>query len=122
MIIVDSVGWIEYLADGSLADKYEKYLSDLTKLITPTIIVYEVYKRIKTARGEEKALLIVAQMMKTKTVVLDGEIALSAVELSLRYSLPMADAIVYATGLKEKCSIVTSDPHFQNLDNVIFIK
>ena len=38
-------------------------------------------------------------------------------EISLRHSLPMADAIVYATGAKEKCSVVTSDPHFKNLEN-----
>ena len=52
--------------------------------------------------------------MKTKVIELNTEIALSAVEVSLRYSLPMADAIVYATGINTKCSVVTSDPHFKN--------
>jgi len=60
--------------------------------------------------------------MKTVMVSLDDEIALSAAELSLRHFLPMADAIVYATGINKNCSIVTSDPHFQNLEGVIFLK
>ena len=122
MIIVDSFGWIEYLSDGPLANKYEKYFSDLTKVITPTIVFYEVYKKIKTTKGEEKALLVAGQIMKTVVVSLDDEIALSAAELSLRHFLPMADAIVYATGINKNCSIVTSDPHFQNLEGVIFLK
>jgi len=59
MIIVDSFGWIEYLSDGPLTNKYEKYLSDLTKVITPTIVLYEVYKKIKNTkykRGREGAV------------------------------------------------------------------
>lgn len=122
MILVDSFGWIEYLSGGPLADKYEKYFSKLEEVFTPTIVFYEVYKKIKTTLGEEKALLVIAQMMKTDVVPLDSETALSAAELSLRYSLPMADAIVYATGTNKKCQIVTSDPHFKNLGGVIFLK
>ena len=33
MIVVDSFGWIEYLSNGPLTDKYEKYFSDLAKLL-----------------------------------------------------------------------------------------
>jgi len=48
-------------------------------------------------------------------------IALLAADLSLLNSLPMADAIVYATALEEGCKIVTSDTHFRELENVVFI-
>jgi len=34
----------------------------------------------------------------------------------------MADALVYATALSEKCSVVASDPHFKRLEKVIFIE
>ncbi|PIV56453.1 VapC toxin family PIN domain ribonuclease [Candidatus Desantisbacteria bacterium CG_4_10_14_0_8_um_filter_48_22] len=122
MIIVDSFGWIEYLSNGPLAGKYEKYLSDLSGVVTPSIVVYEVYKKVKKTKGEETALIVAGQLMKTRTIALDNEIALSAAELSLRHSLPLADAVVYATGIKEKCQVVTSDPHFRDLENVIFIK
>jgi len=33
----------------------------------------------------------------------------------------MADAIVYATGVFHKAKIITSDEHFKNLPEVIFI-
>ena len=122
MILVDSFGWIEYLAEGRLADRYEEYLTEPTQLVTPTIVLYEVYKKLRRERKEEETLLVVAQMMKSKIVPLTEDIALAAAETSLNHSLPMADAIVYATAIREGCPVATSDPHFKGLRDVIYIE
>ena len=53
---------------------------------------------------------------------LSGEIALSAAEISLKHTLPMAGAVVYATAMKEACPVVTSDPHFRGLEDVIYLE
>jgi len=34
----------------------------------------------------------------------------------------MADAIVYATAMKETCSVVTSAPHLKGLEDVIYLE
>jgi len=47
MIVVDSSGWIEWLTEGALADKYAEYLRSSNEVITPVVIVYEVYKKLK---------------------------------------------------------------------------
>lgn len=122
MILVDSFGWIEYLAGGQLAERYEEYLANLAEVVTPTIVLYEVYKKLRRERKEEEALLVIAQIMKTKIVPLSEEVALSAAEVSLKHTLPMADAIVYATAVKEACPVVTSDSHFKGLDDVIYLE
>lgn len=122
MILVDSFGWIEYLAEGRLAERYEEYLDNLAEVITPTIVLYEVYRKLRRERKEEETLLVVAQIMKTRIVPLSQEIALSAAEISLKHSLPMADAIVYATAVKEACPVVTSNPHFKGLEDVIYLE
>jgi predicted nucleic acid-binding protein len=122
MLIIDSTGWIEFFTSGRRSPEYEKYLKDLTNLITPTVVIYEVYKKIKKERSEEDALLAVALMNRTSVVSLHESISLSAADVSIKHSLPMADAIVYATGLEKECSVVTSDSHFKNLDKVIFIE
>ncbi len=121
MILIDSSGWIQFFTDGPLAVQYAKYTKNLTKAVTPTIVFYEVYKKIKRERTEEEALLAVSLLNKTNVINLSGSIALLAADLSLRYSLPMADAIVYATALEENCKVVTSDTHFRGLDSVIFV-
>lgn len=122
MILVDSFGWIEYLAGGKLAQRYEEYLARLAEVVTPTIVLYEVYRKLRRERKEEEALLVVAQMTKTRIVPLTEEISLLAAEMSLKHSLPMADAIVYATAMKEACPVVTSDPHFKGLEDVIYLE
>jgi len=121
MTVVDSCGWIEYLADSSLAPQYEKYLQKPEEVITPSLVMYEVYKKIKKEKGEELALSVVAQMEKTKVVTLDEEIALLAADLSIGHLLPLADAVVYGTAMREKAKVVTSDSHFKDLDDVVFL-
>lgn len=121
MVLVDSSGWIEFFAEGSLAKEYSQYLKDLTKVVTPTIVLYEVYKKIKRERSEEDALLAISFMNKTSVIPLSESIALLAADLSLKHSLPMADAIVYATALEKNCKIVTGDMHFKGLDRVVLV-
>ncbi len=116
MVLVDSNGW-----NGLFADRFEKYLAELDKVVIPSVLIYEVYKKVKKERGEEQALQIIGQMMKARVVNLDAELMLSAADISIKYSLPMVDAIIYATAIKEKCPLVTSDPHLEKLENVIYI-
>lgn len=110
------------MAGGQLVERYEEYLDNLAEVVTPAIVLYEVYKKMRRERKEGEALLVVAQMMKTKVVPLSEEIALSAAEISLEYTLPMADAVVYATAMKEACPVVISDPHFKELEDVVYLE
>ena len=121
MFLVDSSGWIEFFTAGPLAKEYSKYLKDITKVVTPTIVLYEVYKKIKRERAEEDALSAVSLINKTSVIPLSESIALLAADLSLKYSLPMADAIVYATAIEEKSKVITSDAHFKGLDDAVII-
>lgn len=117
MIVVDSSGWIEFFTDGPLADEFAPYLEDLAEVVTPTIVIFEVYRVIRRQRSEEEAIAAVAQMQKTSVVDLDQFLALSAADVSIAHRLAMADAIVYATALSGDIAVVTADAHFQGLDN-----
>jgi predicted nucleic acid-binding protein len=121
MILIDSCGWLEYFSDGPLAEKYFAYLKKTKEVITPSIVLYEVYKKIKKERKEESALMAAAMIQETQIVPLSDFIALTAADISLACSLPMADAIVYATGKLKNANIITSDIHFKKLKNVVFI-
>ncbi len=121
MIIVDSCGWLEWFADGSLASQYQKYLENKNKLIVPTIVLYEVYKVLKREVGEEKALLAFGHMKDSVVIPLDENLALQAADISLQHNLAMSDAIVYTATLECKGRLVTSDLDLQGLPQVIFI-
>jgi len=121
MVIVDSSGWIEYFTDGPLASAYAKHLKVLTEVVTPTIVLYEVYKKIKRERSEEDALSATSVMHRTTVVPLNESIALLAADLSLKHNLPMAYAMVYATAIEQQCPLITSDSHFKDLANVTYL-
>ena len=121
MILVDSCGWLQYFTDGPLAEEYSKYLKKPHEIIMPTIIIYEVYKKIKREVSEEQALMAIAQMQSANIVPLKESLALSAADISLQFSLPMADAIIYATARSENALLVSSDEHFKGLEHVEFI-
>lgn len=121
MIVVDSSGWLEFLTDGPLADVYASRLRQPASVITPTIIMYEVYKHSKRLRGEDGALNAVAAMQKTHVVPLNDELALMAGDLSLEHKLPMADAIILATARLYDAEVVTSDADFEGVPGVTYI-
>jgi toxin FitB len=121
VIVVDSSGWLQFLTDGPLADEYARRLRQSASVITPTIVIYEVYKHAKRLRGEDEALDAVAAMKKTTVVPLDEELALVAADLSLEHRLPMADAVILATAQLHEAEVVTSDADFENVPGVIYI-
>ena len=121
MFIVDSSGWIEYFTNGPHAASYHKHLKDSLKIITPTIILYEVYKKLKREVSEEAALEAVSAMKQTKIIPVTESISLLAADLSLKHALPMAHAIVYASAVELDCMVVTSDTHFKGLDKAVLV-
>ena len=121
MILVDSSGWVEYFTDGPLADDFAPYLDDLTQVVTPTIVLFEVYRVIRRQRSEEAATAAVAQMQKSSVVELDQFLALTAADVSIDHGLAMADAIVYATARIKGVDVVTADSDFEGLrDATVF--
>lgn len=119
---MDSSGWIEFFTGGPLAERYASYLTPSTRLLTPTIVLYEVYKKIKRERGEETAILFAGRLNATKVVTLTESIALLAADLSLRHGLAMADAIVYATAQDQEAEVVTSDADLKDLPGVVYVR
>lgn len=121
MILVDSSGWIEFFTGGGKAGKYGSYLEETTQVVTPTVVLYEVYKIVKRERTEEEALLAVAQIQKTHLVPLSESLALAAADVSLEFRLAMADSIVYATARAENADLVTSDKDLRGLPGVTYL-
>jgi toxin FitB len=123
LILIDSFGWLEYFLEGPLADKYAKYVEEANEetVITPSVVVYEVYKRIRSIQGEQSALEAYAQMARTRIVELTSQIALEAAEISHAESLGMADSFVLASARAFKAQIITSDKHLKDFTETKYI-
>lgn len=121
-ILLDSSGWIEFFVNGPLADRYASYLTPRYSIITPTIVLYEVYKKIKRERGEETAVLFSGRLHSTEIIPLTESIAYLAADLSPRHGLAMADAIVYATARDQEAEVITSDADLKDLPGVAYVR
>lgn len=120
--VVDSSGWIEFFAGGPLADRYAAYFKDPSQVVTPTVVVYEVYKKIKRERGEAAAMVAASQLNATQVIPLTEPVARLAADLSLRHGLAMADAMVYASSRDQDAQLITSDADLKDLPGVTFLK
>lgn len=121
-VVVDSSGWVEVLGEGPKAAAFWQYLSRERKLVVPTVVIYEVAKKLMRVNAEDGSVeQFLSQALRASVVGLNDRVAVIAAELSLRHNLAMADAIVYATARDMNALLVTSDPHFEGLRGVIVL-
>lgn len=118
MNIVDSCGWLEYLAEGQNADFFAAPLEDTENLLVPSICVLEVFKRIFHQRGEDAALQAAMLMQQGQIIDLDSSIAIHAAKLSNALNLPLADSIILATARLHDAVIWTQDADFEHITGV----
>jgi predicted nucleic acid-binding protein len=119
--VVDSSGWLEYLADGSNADFFANSILATADLLVPTLSLYEVFKRVLQQRGEDDALQAVALMQQGMIVELSDSLALSAARISLNDKIPMADSIMLATARAYGATLWSQDSDFENIAGVRYI-
>jgi predicted nucleic acid-binding protein len=121
VLLVDSSGWVEYFGEGPKAGKFAPYLERETALIVPSIVLYEVYKKLLVTTGKTIADRFVSQALRRQVIPLDEELALGAARVSVDRRMAMADAIIYVTAQAFEAELVTGDSHFQRLPGVTLL-
>lgn len=119
--VVDSSGWLEYFADSKNAKFFAPAIENTKQLIIPSISILEVFKHIMRLRSEKEAFECTECMLQAKIVDLDTELSLNAAKLGILHQLPLADSIIYATGLAFDALIWTQDVDFKGLPQVEYI-
>ncbi len=122
MNLVDSCGWLEYLADGPNAGFFAGSLENQEKLLVPTICITEVFKCVLQQRGEDAALHAAALMQQGNVVDLNSSIAIEAARLGYKHNIPLADGIILATAHMHKAIIWTQNADFKGLRDVKYKK
>lgn len=121
MNLVDSSGWLEYFEGGRNAREFSIPIRETKKLIVPTICIYEISKVILRESDEDHLLQALAAIQKGQVELLTPSLATAASKISLKYKLPMADSIIYATAKQFNATVWTQDVDFENLPDVNYI-
>jgi toxin FitB len=121
MNLVDTSGWLEYMFEGPNAALFAPSIEDTPNLVVPVICLYEVFKKVLQVADESSALKAIGHMKLAQVIDATEDLALNAAQLSIRHSLPLADAFIYATTLQHSATLWTQDSHFQHLPHVTYI-
>src|SRR5207247_1764056 len=70
--VVDSSAWLEYFADGPNAKAFALAIEKTAELLVPSLVLFEVFKRVLLQRNESAALEAVAIMQQAHVIDLDG--------------------------------------------------
>ena len=120
MNLVDSSAWLEYFADGPNAAFFAPAIERSRDLLVPTIVVFEVYKRVRQQRDQRAALEAVSALQHGRIIDLTAALAMAAAGISYSEKLPMADSIIIATARAENAIIWTQDGDFEKMQRVRF--
>jgi predicted nucleic acid-binding protein len=118
LYVLDSSAWIEYFADKPKAERVRPYLEKPDLLRVPAVVFYEVYKRALSSFDEDVAKSVVGRLSQSPAISVDRDVALTAAELSLRFKLAMADAMILAVAYSCDAKLVTFDSDFRGIPNV----
>lgn len=129
--VIDTYAWVEYLLGSPAGARAKKYIEGGQGL-TPSIVLAELRKwylrEIEAGRRSEREMHSHFAFVEsvTQIVPLDAPLALKAGETDFlmkkrRKNWPLADSIIYATARSHAAPVVSGDPHFKGIEDVIFI-
>ena len=115
MILIDSSAWLEILSKGALSHEINKYMRESKSIIVPTVVIFEVYRKIAKAISQDEGLAVVALISTHEVVDISREVALTAADLSIQYGLGMADSLVLAVAQEYNAVLLTLDYDFHKI-------
>jgi predicted nucleic acid-binding protein len=121
-IVFDSSCWIEVLNGGPLSAECESELRRASRVIVPSTVFYEVYKKLSLMVSEDRGLSGVALLSQHEMVDLTRDLVLSAADLSIAHQLAMADSVVLAHAIQENATLVTLDNDFMKVPGAKVIR
>ena len=120
MNILDSSAWLEVLTGGGNSQRFQHVVVEEKELLVPTIVIAEVWRFLVRDADTQTAQSAIGALFRCVIVDLDSATAMAAGDFSLKYKLPLADSLIYATAQSRKALLWTQDAHFEGLPDVKF--
>ncbi|WAC05886.1 MAG: PIN domain-containing protein [Methanoregula sp.] len=117
-VVLDTWAWVEYWRGN---DRVREIIEGPDHKITSMMTVVEL-ERPYGGDKERMDLMVAKIRLRSRLVPVDLDIARAggAVRRSMKEG-GIADAIIYATAHLNHAKVLTGDPHFKKLPDVIFV-
>ncbi len=120
MIVYSSI-WLEIFRKGSLQEECLSYVTS-GKPKVPSLVLFEVYRKVKEKISDEIALEAMAFLSKYEVLDLDRDTAILAGDLSIEHSMAMADSVMLAHSRIHNLPLLTLDNDFHKIENVVVVR
>ena len=128
IFILDSFALLAYLTDEPSAARIEQLIKDAKEenchLFLPLInlgeILYITERRGGVAKAQDTLALL--RQLPVEILPADEQAVFSAAHIKANFTLSYADAFVVAAAQKEGAIVLTSDPEFQSVKDLITIE
>jgi predicted nucleic acid-binding protein len=123
IVLIDSWAWVEFFAGSKTGELVKTYVMDENQeIIMSSINLAEIYS-IALDRFDEKTAEKRRRAMITRCYLIpvDEEIAIHGARFRHERDWGLGDALIYATAIREGAKVLTGDPHFKGLKDVIFL-
>jgi uncharacterized protein with PIN domain len=128
VIIFDAYAWVEYALDSPKAERVAELLEGASEAITPASVLAELKESMLRHGIRARVMNRILTYIKSRTIVvgIDSAVAELAGEMNFTQKKAvrnwgMLDSFVYATAKLFRGIVLTGDPHFKQLKDVIYI-
>ncbi|HEV8361200.1 MAG TPA: type II toxin-antitoxin system VapC family toxin [Candidatus Thermoplasmatota archaeon] len=120
--MIDSWAWIEYFKGSRPGQKARTYIDGEEDAIISAINAAEVYRWVLREYDEPTAEEYRGVLKaRARLMPVDEPLAILAAQARAAHGWGLGDAIVYATARLHDARILTGDPDFRKVQDVIFI-
>lgn len=125
-VLVDSWAWIEYFKGSAAGRKVKELIENSQeKVIVSMVNIAEVYNSfLRDYPDNERYAEASKKAMKQRSYIYDVDetIAVESAKIKHEKKWGLGDSIIYATATREGAKVLTGDPHFKGLNDVIFLE
>ena len=128
VFVLDSYAILAYLQDEPAASRIEKLLETASRqksrLLFPIINLGELLYITERRGGIVKAqdTLALIRQLAIEIVPADEQLIFTAAHIKANHPLSYADSFVVAVALQENATILTGDPEFQAVENLVQVE
>ena len=124
IVLIDSWAWTEFFAGTKIGETVKTYVMDEDQeILISSINLAEIY-RLALSRFDEQTAEKRRRSMLSRCFLIpvDEQIAVSGAKLRQQRNWGLADALIYATAIREGAQVMTGDHHFEGLKETIFLE
>jgi predicted nucleic acid-binding protein len=121
--LIDSWAWVEFFRGSKKGEEIKAYVMDENQeIIISSINLAEIYRLALDRFDEETAeKRRRAMISRCYLIPVDKDIAIEGAKFRHERDWGLGDALIYATAIREGAKVLTGDPHFKGLKDVIFL-